>query len=850
MPPSDYILFIIMKMRGLSIILKDFILMIIFNIFFIIICYNKVILTIRWFMKKFRTFIFLILVACCGIFVGCADAQTSVCDEFGHLWEVLSQVDPTCTESGEQTRKCEDCDFEETIILEPLGHVLGENQELEYSESHGYGEVTGYCTRCHQQDVTLNVKPVTNTKTWTVEEIPATFLKKGESVYKSKYGIVRIETTDKLHSYFYGGIHYSSASQTAEGKEGNYQFNYRIEPGTRSVIIPYMLCGDFCLEREGKGFISTIADVVDEITFEEGWQTIEDGMLRDSRGSGFKKVNLPSTIKTIAENAFAVCYNLESINLQNVETIGKNAFFACNKLTTVEFSQNLTSIGEGAFKQTKLNELPYIKTLKTIGDSAFEGANLKKVKLPYCMKTIGDLAFKNNPALSEFVFIKSDDFAGECNIMLGANLFDETDNITKVILPDGLKEIPDDFLKNKSEVSQLYLPDSVEIVGKYSFSGLSGIVGKFELPANLKIIKDGAFSYFKGNITAIPDGVVEIGASSFHNCQNSTFETISNNLTTIPDYAFNMCTSASFQKLPENLATIGNFSFNYCTALEVDSLPINLTEIGDRAFNACENITISSMPWKLKTLGFGAFDGCKKITVSKLPPELTKIEGCAFAGCESITEIEIGNNVVSIGYDAFKEIKNLQKVQIGNKVEIIEQNAFYYCINLTFVNMGGSVKKIENRAFFGCRNLEDLALSENLEEIGDEAFYQCRKINNWYLPAKLKVVGDGAFRSCSSLELTELPNQLETIGDKAFYYCAKIKISNIPYSVKTIGNEAFGHCSNITEIVIGKNVETFGTKIFDECLSLIKIYWQSVTPITVDIIGSSYNNDNLVIEIE
>ncbi len=66
----------------------------------------------------------------------------------------------------------------------------------------------------------------------------------------------------------------------------------------------------------------------------------------------FTSIQLPDTVTSIGENAFA--YNhLQNINIPNsVMTIGKEAF-AGNDFSTIEVSENVNTINDGAFKDCK-----------------------------------------------------------------------------------------------------------------------------------------------------------------------------------------------------------------------------------------------------------------------------------------------------------------------------------------------------------------------------------------------------------------------------------------------------------------------------------------------------------------
>ena len=72
----------------------------------------------------------------------------------------------------------------------------------------------------------------------------------------------------------------------------------------------------------------------------------------------FKEVKLPSTIKTIGNNAFRNLRGLEKINLpEGIETIGSNAFVYCYKLKELTIPSTVKKISNNCFRETGLEKL-------------------------------------------------------------------------------------------------------------------------------------------------------------------------------------------------------------------------------------------------------------------------------------------------------------------------------------------------------------------------------------------------------------------------------------------------------------------------------------------------------------
>lgn len=107
--------------------------------------------------------------------------------------------------------------------------------------------------------------------------------------------------------------------------------------------------------------------------------------------SNLKSITLPDTIEFVGRMAFYDCYNLESINLDNVLEIERNAFSYCEKLESLNV--NALFIGASAFYKCKgLNEVNLSNT-ESIGEMAFTRTNLKKISIPASCIFVGDNAF-------------------------------------------------------------------------------------------------------------------------------------------------------------------------------------------------------------------------------------------------------------------------------------------------------------------------------------------------------------------------------------------------------------------------------------------------------------------------
>ena len=113
-----------------------------------------------------------------------------------------------------------------------------------------------------------------------------------------------------------------------------------------------------------------------------------------------KKVVIGDGITKVGNNAFARCYNIQSIVFQSkgsLKTIGTQAFYGCYNHTSVTLPYGLVTVGMNAFaRNTKLVSVSIPGTVKTIGYGAFANCNLSKVYIPKSVTSLGDFSFRSN----------------------------------------------------------------------------------------------------------------------------------------------------------------------------------------------------------------------------------------------------------------------------------------------------------------------------------------------------------------------------------------------------------------------------------------------------------------------
>lgn len=174
--------------------------------------------------------------------------------------------------------------------------------------------------------------------------------------------------------------------------------------------------------------------------------------------SSLKWINLPKSLSSIGDYAFANCTNLQNLSFYNQQflvSIGQHAFDNCTSFTDIYLNDRVLNIGNYAFNNcTNLINIKLSNSLNSISDFLFYNCNsirslvlpssisyigvqafrnctnLAYINMPYNLEIIGKLAFQDAISLSNIVFLDN----GIVNqIQFGDSLFYKNSSNTNVI---------------------------------------------------------------------------------------------------------------------------------------------------------------------------------------------------------------------------------------------------------------------------------------------------------------------------------------------------------------------------------------------------------------------------------
>ena len=423
--------------------------------------------------------------------------------------------------------------------------------------------------------------------------------------------------------------------------------------------------------------------------------------------------------------------------------------------------------------------------------------------------------------------------------------YNEMNNITSVVIGDGVTEIGQYAFFNCSNLASLTIGSSLQSIGVQAFSRCSKLAS-VNLPASVTKIEDNAF-YDCSNLSS-----VVIHATSVPTCGNDAFGLYK-----------------SGRKIFVPAASVDTYKAGWTTYAN-DIIGYN----GTCGATGHESDVLYAMDGEspnktLYIVGTGAMTG---YDWNGQP---------WYSNKDNITSVVIGNGVTSIGKYAFHECSNLASVTIGNSLQTIGEWAFKNC-SMASITLPATMTSIGPDAFYGCSNLSTVIIkATSLTGYGGDAFSGNKSGRKIYVPANsantykaewpayasdiigfngtcgatghewdvlwaltgespnytlniMKVGETGAMADYDNgnakpwngnrenIKTIIVGDGVTHIGDHAFDYCAQTSLT-IGSDVTTIGDYAFHHCGNITSIVIPNSVETIGASAFEFLSSLTNV---------------------------
>lgn len=263
----------------------------------------------------------------------------------------------------------------------------------------------------------------------------------------------------------------------------------------------------------------------------------------------------------------------------------------------------------------------------------------------------------------------------------------QRENITEVILPDGITKIGHKAFYMTKSLQKINFPQSLKAIEREAFNG-SGLT-EVNIPGATAIGNAAFLSCTDMKTLTIPK-VTFLGTMCFRHC--SQLKTV-----TVPvsaNIGKKLDASLADYKLLFDLPKDKKSSINY----ENNS--------GNVAFGDCYNLTEAILQDGITTVPEAMFCFCGDLKDITIPASVKSVQDEAFRRCFSLTSINIPG-VESIGNSAFLQCWNLRgDLILSNKVKEIKDLAFDHT-GLSGIKWEGTDGcKIGNSVFHNCPLLE------------------------------------------------------------------------------------------------------------------------------------------------
>jgi hypothetical protein len=276
----------------------------------------------------------------------------------------------------------------------------------------------------------------------------------------------------------------------------------------------------------------------------------------------------------------------------------------------------------------------------------------------------------------------------------------------------------------------------VVAIGDRAFSFTN--ITKVDIPDSVKEIGRGAFwGCTKLKEVKLPTGLRDIGESVFKGCIGLPSIDIPDGIIEIQWWAFEGCISLTEVTIPDTVTEIGGEAFKDCMALQSVTLGKNVQKIDERAFYDCIALTGIIIPKSVKEINEGVFSNCSNLKEIKVEPGNSKY-------ISSNGSILKNNSTILQCCPSGKA----GEYHVPDTVHTIEQEAFCGCMDITKIFIPDSVEKIKKWAFERCERLSSVIfLGSNDIKIEKEAFFECNALNDESRRAIITRFGERVFET-------------------------------------------------------------------------------------------------------
>lgn len=252
---------------------------------------------------------------------------------------------------------------------------------------------------------------------------------------------------------------------------------------------------------------------------------------------------------------------------------------------------------------------------------------------------------------------------GKTVTKIGKQAFLGCSKLVDVTIPNSITEIEMQAFYNCRKLTTVNIPASVTKIGAYAFHTCTGLTDLYVDANNTEyssvdgVLYDKAVKKLilcpngKSGEYTIPEGVTEIGGSSFYFSSKVTKVTIPSTVNKISSNAFVACLGLTeFDVNADNtsFADVGGVIFNKALTTIVlvpngksgtYTIPNGVTKIGANAFYYCTKLTSVNVPESVTTILANAFSYCTALKSISLTSNVSAIPDEVFSRCDALTDV-------------------------------------------------------------------------------------------------------------------------------------------------------------------------------------------------------------------
>jgi len=529
------------------------------------------------------------------------------------------------------------------------------------------------------------------------------------------------------------------------------------------------------------------------------------------------EIDIPSQIEglpvtSIANGIFSWCTSLTDITIpDSITSIGKDAFNCCSKLTSINVmknNNNFNSIDGILFNKEQTKIIAYPA-----------GKTEISYTIPDGVTSIESSAFTYCHALTDIIIPDS-------VTSIGDYAFSVCESLKNITIPESVTNIGANvfistpWLNSKKKENPLVIVNNILVNG-------SSCSDNVVISDDVTSIADYAFS-FNSRITSvtIPDSVKSIGDYAFYNCDKLESVTIQNGVTSIGKCAFFICYHLKSVIIPESVKSIGEFAFNE-TWLESITIKNPDCEIFDSEGTITDDATIYGYSDSTAHTYAEKYDrefislGEAPVittTITTEPNETTQTTISAIDettnssdSSASTSEAPVVTTTTTTTSSTVSEITESSETETGSatKTDISEVTTTETSVS-SATTTTTTVTTTQQTTISG-EIYNDLLVYKKVDTDNDEKYDYIEIID------------------CSpSAVSVEIPDKIDglpvtSIGNDAFKDCKSLESVTIPEAVTNIGNSAFEYCTSLKNISIPEGITIIKYHAFADCESLESI---------------------------